>query len=91
MKKFNDYIFNNDIAIRKTNEEVVMAFNKITGTLYEFNNTGGEILYLLKEGKIYDEVMDILCSNYSVEKKEIVDDVDDIFERLLDLKILINQ
>lgn len=81
------YDYNSDIKTRQIGE-VTMAYNPENSDMYEFNDVGGEILELLKQGVEINELFAILCKNYSVKKEEIYEDVYEIITRLLELGVI---
>jgi len=59
-----------------------VAFHPMMGNSYKLNQTGKEILELLKEHKTKDEIVDILAKKYDVDKSEVFIDVGDFFAKL---------
>lgn len=81
------YEFNNQI-IYKELPEMVMAYNKENGDMYEFNDIGGQILILLSKNKSLEEIIQLLAKEYNASIEEIKNDVEEIFFRMLELKII---
>lgn len=59
-----------------------VAFHPMMGNSYKLNNTGKEILELLKEGKSKDDIIHILAEKYQADKNELFIDVGDFFSKL---------
>jgi len=47
------------------------VFNPSTGDSFTMNNTGKEVLLLIKEGKSVDEISEILMEKYDVDSTTI--------------------
>jgi len=58
-----------------------IAFHPMMGNSYKLNQTGKEILELLKEHKSKDEIVDILSKKYDIDKSEVFIDVGDFFAK----------
>ena len=67
---------------------MIMAYNQDNGDMYEFSEVGGEILQYVSENMEIPDIFEKLCSDYSVSKEEIYDDVKSIFNRMISLKII---
>jgi hypothetical protein len=52
------------------------------GISFQLNETGREIIELLKEGKEKDEIVEILAQKYNRDWREIFIDVTDFIEKL---------
>jgi hypothetical protein len=52
------------------------------GNSYKLNETGKDIIELLKEHKTKDEIVEILAQKYDVDKKDVFIDVGDFFAKL---------
>jgi len=59
-----------------------IAFHPMMGNSYKLNETGKEILELLKQHKSKDEIVEILSKKYDVDKNEVFIDVGDFFAKL---------
>jgi hypothetical protein len=68
--------------------EAGLIFNPGTGDSFSVNNTGAQILSLLKENKSHDEIMQYLLSVFDVEKTQIERDMDDFISQLSDYNLL---
>jgi len=44
------------------------VFNPATGDSYTINNTGKEVLMLIKEGKDINQITDLMLDKYDVDK-----------------------
>jgi hypothetical protein len=44
------------------------VFNPATGDSYTINNTGKEVLILIREGKNIDQIIDSMLGKYDVDK-----------------------
>ena len=59
-----------------------VAFHPMIGNSYKLNETGKDIIELLKEHKTKDEIVEILAQKYDVDKKDVFIDVGDFFAKL---------
>ena len=59
-----------------------VAFHPMMGNSYKLNETGKDIIELLKEHKTKDEIVEILAQKYDVDKKDVFIDVGDFFAKL---------
>lgn len=92
MSNFIDlqYTFNPDIVIRE-GDGVRLAFNPDTTDIYEFNETGAEVLALLEKQLPVREILLALCDEYDCEEKDIAEDVFLLLERMLELNVIIKK
>lgn len=81
------YKFNKNV-IYKDRGEMLMAYNQESSDMYEFNEVGGEIFKMLAQGIPMKEVFQNLTMEYSVDEKDIYDDVKQIIDRLIELKVI---
>ena len=82
------YSFNENIKYRDLGE-MLMAYNTDNGDTYEFNEIGGEIFkYLVKEIEFKDIIQKLL-DEYNVQEDDIKEDIEEIFDRMIELKIII--
>ena len=81
------YKFNNEILERNC-AEVLIAFNPETSDMYEFNETGAEIFQMLKEEMSIQELFEQLCDAYEVKIDDILEDVQEIIERMIELEVI---
>lgn len=81
------YKFNKNV-IYKDRGEMLMAYNQESSDMYEFNEVGGEIFKMLAQGISMKEVFQNLTMEYSVDEKDIYDDVKQIIDRLIELKVI---
>jgi hypothetical protein len=68
--------------------EAGLIFNPGTGDSFSVNNTGAEILAMLKENKKQQVIIGYLSSKYDVEKIQIEKDMDDFVSLLTDYNLL---
>jgi hypothetical protein len=61
-----------------------VAFHPMMGNSYKLNETGKDIIELLKEHKTKDEIVEILAQKYDVDKKDVFIDVGDFFAKLIE-------
>jgi len=59
-----------------------VAFHPMMGNSYKLNETGKNIIELLKEHKTKDEIVEILAQKYDINKKDVFIDVGDFFAKL---------
>jgi len=63
-------------------DENNMGFIPSTGATFQLNETGKEILNLLKEGEDKDSIVSILAKKYDLDEKEVFIDVSDFLAKL---------
>jgi len=59
-----------------------MGFIPSLGTSYQLNESGKEIIELIKEGKSKEEIVKEIAQRYNMDWKEVYIDVDDFFKKL---------
>lgn len=82
------YIFNENIKYRDLGD-MLMAYNTDNGDTYEFNEIGGEIFKFLIAGIEFNDIIQKLLSEYNVQESDIKEDIEEIFNRMIELKIII--
>jgi len=70
-----------------TSEEGFL-FNPTTGDSFSTNSIGAEIILLLKKDKSTQEVVDIICDKYDVDKSLFERDMDEFSLQLKEFSIL---
>lgn len=68
--------------------EAGFIFNPSSGDSFSSNSIGSEILFLFKEDKSRQEIIDSICSKYEVEKNRFEKDLDDFISQLSDFNLL---
>lgn len=68
--------------------EAGLIFNPGTGDSFSVNNTGAEILTMLKDNKRQEEIIEYLSSKFDVEKIQLEKDMDDFIYLLSDYNLL---
>ncbi len=68
--------------------EAGFIFNPGTGDSFSVNNTGSEILALLKENKSKQEITEWISIKYEVNKIQLEKDMDDFISQLNDYNLL---
>jgi hypothetical protein len=71
--------------------EAGLIFNPGTGDSFSVNNTGSEILAMLKDNKSQLDIIGDISSGYSVDPKQIEKDLEDFISQLNDYNLLENQ
>jgi hypothetical protein len=84
------YSFNSDIIIRE-GDGVCLAFNPDTTDIYEFNETGAEVLSLLKKQLSVNDILSTLSKEYGCDEQDIAEDVFLLLERMLELNVIIKK
>jgi len=82
-----EYEYNENIIYKKM-PNMIMAYNQENGDMYEFNEVGGEILIYISQNMKISDIFDKLCKDYSVSKEEIYEDVKEILDKIISLKII---
>jgi len=59
-----------------------IAFHPMLGNSYKLNETGKEIITLLKEGRSKDDIIEILSKKYSIGTDALFIDLGDFFAKL---------
>ena len=68
--------------------EAGFIFNPGTGDSFSVNNTGAEILTLLKDNKSQQEIIEKIILKYEVEKGQLEKDLDDFVSQLFTYNLL---
>lgn len=63
------------------------VFNPVTGDSYSANPIGKRIIELLQENTSYDSILDLLLSEYDVDRSRLEQDLDDYFSLLRQLHL----
>jgi hypothetical protein len=63
-------------------DENNMGFIPSTGATFQLNETGKEILSLLKDGLDKDTIVETLSKKYNIDEKELFIDVSDFLSKL---------
>jgi non-canonical (house-cleaning) NTP pyrophosphatase len=63
-------------------DENNMGFIPSTGATFQLNETGKEILSLLKDGVDKDTIVETLSKKYNIDEKELFIDVSDFLSKL---------
>ncbi|MCK9413231.1 MAG: PqqD family protein [Prolixibacteraceae bacterium] len=63
-------------------------FNPGSGDSFSSNAIGSEILSFFKEDKSQNEIIELICAKYDVEKNQLEKDLDDFFSQLRDHNLL---
>lgn len=58
------------------------VFNPSTGDSFTMNNTGTEVLMLIKEGKNIDQIADLMGEKYDVDRVTLVRYLEDFLSEL---------
>ncbi len=69
---------NENIAINETG----FLFNPINGESYSVNPLGAEIIKLLKEGKDFDDIKEVITQKYNVDENTFERDYSDFINIL---------
>lgn len=86
LKKMN-YKYNKNV-IYKDRGEMLMAYNQESSDMYEFNEVGGEIFKMVAEETPMKDILKKLTTEYDVTEEDIYDDVLQIINRLIELKVI---
>ena len=68
--------------------EAGFIFNPGSGDSFSSNPVGSDILSLLKDDKSRQEITDLICAKYEVEKSRFEHDLDDIVSQLREYNLL---
>lgn len=82
------YKYNKKVKYRKI-KDMLMAYNEENGDTYEFNEIGSEIFMYLYNEIPFDKIIENLLKNYNVLEEDIKEDIEDIINRIIELKIII--
>lgn len=82
-----EYSFNQNV-IYKDRGEMLMAYNQESSDMYEFNQVGGEIFKMLAKEISMKQVFETLTKEYNVEEEDIYNDIKQIIDRLIELKVI---
>jgi hypothetical protein len=65
-----------------------VIFDTLREKVFVTNDTGGDILRLIKEGQSLEKIIDILANSYSTQPKDIRDDTISFINQLKDNNII---
>lgn len=82
------YTYNKNIIYKNSND-MLMAYNQDNGDMYEFNSVGAEIFIMISKEIPLKEMFEELTKKYNVSNEEIYDDVKELIDRLIELKVII--
>ena len=68
--------------------EAGFIFNPSSGDSFSSNPIGSDILFLFKEDKSRQEIIDSICSRYEVDRNQLDKDLDDFLSQLRDYNLL---
>jgi hypothetical protein len=63
-------------------------FNPGTGDSFTTNPIGADIIFLLKDEKPLEVIIDTICAKYDVDENQFEKDLDDYLSQLKDFTIL---
>lgn len=64
------------------------VFNPVTGDSFSTNPLGTEILFMLKDGKTFEEISALVMEKYDVEQVVFEKDYDDLLAQLKAFNLL---
>jgi hypothetical protein len=64
------------------------VFNPVTGDSFSTNPLGTEILFMLKDGKAFEEISALVLEKYDVEQVVFEKDYDDLMAQLKAFNLL---
>ena len=67
--------------------EAGFIFNPGSGDSFSSNPIGSDILSQLKENKSRQEIIDLICKKYEVEKNQFEKDLEDFLSQLRDYNL----
>lgn len=65
-----------------------VVFDTLKEKVYVTNETAGEILNLIKQGKTKEEIIDVLKENYRSDAETIEKEVSEFLQELENLKVV---
>jgi hypothetical protein len=68
--------------------EAGFIFNPGSGDSFSSNPTGSDVLSLFKEDRSRQEIIEIICAKYDIEKNQFEKDFDDFLSQLRDFNLL---
>jgi hypothetical protein len=68
--------------------EAGFVFNPGTGDSFSVNQTGAEILSLLKQDKPHDQIIQLISSRFEAEPTQIERDLDDFISQLYTFNLI---
>jgi len=70
--------------------EAGLIFNPGSGDSFSVNNTGADILVMLKDNKSQQDILNLLSAKYDVDNTQLEKDMDDFISQLTDYNLLEN-
>lgn len=68
--------------------EAGFIFNPGSGDSFSSNPTGSDVLSLFKEDRSRQEIIEIICAKYDIEKNQFEKDFDDFLSQLRDFNLM---
>ena len=85
------YKFNDKIKVKiveEGDEQIVISHDPESGNIYEFNDVGSEIFLMVSRSVPVPQIISSLLEEYDATIDDIYEDVNLLFDRLLQLGII---
>lgn len=82
--------FVDDVVLRKTNNDLIMIYHKVNGTLFELNETSSYIVDLIMNNtKSKEDLLIRALSEFQCEDSSSVEkDINDVIQELTDYGVI---
>ena len=80
-----------NIVFRNTSPTLVMAFDRVKGVMYEFNETAGRVLQFVDGQRSVSDILSLLAEEHEIgpeEEAAIRQDVEEIIGRFVSVGII---
>ncbi|MBF0300378.1 MAG: PqqD family protein [Oligoflexia bacterium] len=82
------YAIKESIKFKQTQNEKGMAIDMATGDMMELNDTAFAIFSKVNGQRTVENIVCELAKEYEVDKEDIMEDIAEVFERLLNTKFI---
>lgn len=83
------YKIADNVVFRKIDDEAILL-NVDSGHYYTLNNTGSEILEQLIDDKAIEKIAELLSTDFDVDLKSLMADIQEIIDDLINEDIIID-
>ncbi len=83
------YRLGENIVFRNTRPDLIMAFDKANGVMYELNDTATSVLKLIDGSRDIDGILTCLLDEFDAGSEELKADVESIINRFVEVSIIV--
>ena len=83
------YQLGGNIVFRNTRPDLIMAFDKANGVMYELNDTATSVLKLIDGRRDLDSIVAELMEEFEAEEPDLRADVESIIRRFIEVALIV--